>query len=67
MTERTMICPLMSCRTTSIDSVESKTLTPTVAKCQKETCALWDGAENVCCFKSISMQLIKINEAVLKT
>jgi hypothetical protein len=61
-----VICPLMSCRTTSVDSAHDTgnppKITPTVAKCQEKDCALWDFAEKVCCFKSIAMQLIKLNE-----
>jgi len=65
---KNVICPLMSCRTTSVDNAEAlksgipPKITPTVAKCQRADCALWDSAEYVCCFKSIAMQLIKIGE-----
>jgi len=65
--KKPVICPLMSCRTTSIDSANTGNppkVTPTVAKCQKGDCALWDYAEKVCCFKSISMQMIKYLERI---
>jgi hypothetical protein len=29
-----------------------------------EECALWDDGNKCCCFKSISMELIKINEGI---
>jgi len=62
----TTICPLMSCRTTSIDSAQTGNppkITPTVAKCQEKDCAIWDEAEKSCAIKSIAMQLIKIGES----
>ena len=65
MENKAVICPLMSCRTTSMDDRKTGNppkLTPTVAKCQEGECALWDYAEKACSFKSIAMSLIKLNE-----
>ena len=62
-----VICPFMSCRVTSIDQVSQQTgnppkITPTVVKCQKTECAIWDGANKCCSVKSVAMELIRGNE-----
>lgn len=58
-----LICPVMSCRTTSIDNAEKPTrITPTVVKCQGATCAWWDAGNNSCAVKGAVVELIKIGE-----
>lgn len=61
------VCPLMSARTTRVDSApldpsKPPTITPVVAKCQREDCALWDSAESMCAVLSIAVQLVKLGE-----
>ena len=56
------VCPLMSCRTTSATTPGAYSLlTPTVAKCQKGDCALWDSANKACVFVSLLIETIKGN------
>jgi len=59
------ICPLMSCRVTSLDNAQTGNppkITPTVVKCQESECAIWDYANKECSLKSAVMELIKLNE-----
>jgi hypothetical protein len=58
-----LICPIMSCRTTSIDNAKDpKSITPTVVKCQKETCAWWDNGNACCAVLGVVMEIIKTGE-----
>ncbi len=45
MSDKKLICPLMSCRTTSMTEPPKEgqipVTTPTVVKCQEADCALW--------------------------
>ena len=58
------ICPLMSCRTTSVSDpkAEHPTLTPTVARCMKKDCAWWDSQNAGCAVLSLVVEVIKIGD-----
>ncbi len=49
-----LICPFMSCRTTTMDQAPGKevpTVTPTVIKCQEADCAIWIKKKKACSLK----------------
>ena len=55
------MCPLMSCRTTSVSdpALPNPSLTPTIARCMKGDCALWEPQNKACVFVSILIEQIK--------
>lgn len=53
-----IICPLMSCRVTRAEE-GSKTLTPTIVRCQPE-CAWYDRVNSQCVVRSMLGEMIKI-------
>ncbi len=50
------ICPLMSVLTVASEKNFN------LVKCLQDKCQWWDRAENDCCIKSVSIQLIKMLE-----
>ena len=55
------ICPIMSCRVTSVDA-DGKTITPTVIKCQEGDCAWWSRSDKACVVHSVVGELIRVGE-----
>jgi len=67
-----IICPFMTARVTKMDDPNLKipTITPTIIKCQRDGCQIWDKEYEMCSVQSSAVRqqkaIMKIGEELIK-